>query len=77
MLDFDEVASHPHIQERETFTTVNGAVQPAPAPRFSRTPGGIQRPPAMPGDHTDEVLQEWLHISAADVERLRDTGALR
>jgi len=77
VLDFDEVADHPHIRERETFTTVNGAVQPAPAPRFSRTPGAIQRPPAMPGEHTDEVLQEWLHMPAAGVERLRHSGALR
>lgn len=77
VLDFDEVAAHPHIRERETFTTVNGAVQPAPAPRFSRTPAAIQRPPAMPGDHTDEVLQEWLNVPAAETERLRKVGALR
>jgi alpha-methylacyl-CoA racemase len=77
VLGFDEVAAHPHIQARGTFTTVNGAVQPAPAPRFSRTPGAIQRPPAMPGDHTDTVLQEWLDVSAAEVARLREAGALR
>jgi alpha-methylacyl-CoA racemase len=77
VLDFDEVAAHPHIQERGTFTTVNGALQPAPAPRFSRTPAAIQRPPAMPGDHTDDVLQEWLNVPAGDVERLREAGALR
>ena len=39
VLDFSEVPEHPHIRARGTFTTVNGAVQPAPAPRFSRTPG--------------------------------------
>jgi alpha-methylacyl-CoA racemase len=77
VLDFDEVAAHPHIAARGTFTTMNGAVQPAPAPRFSRTPGAIQRPPAMPGDHTDEVLQEWLNVPVREVERLRRTGALR
>ena len=35
------------------------ALQAAPAPRFSRTPGAIQRPPAVPGAHTDEALLDW------------------
>jgi alpha-methylacyl-CoA racemase len=77
VLDFGEVAADPHIKARGTFTTVNGAAQPAPAPRFSRTPGAIQRPPAMPGDHTDAVLQQWLKVPAGEIERLRKTGALR
>jgi alpha-methylacyl-CoA racemase len=77
VLDFDEVAAHPHIQERGTFTTMNGAVQPAPAPRFSRTPGAIQRAPAMPGDHTDDVLLEWLNVPGSEAQRLRRAGALR
>ena len=34
--------------------------QPAPAPRFSRTPGELQRPPSHAGQHTDEVLADWL-----------------
>jgi alpha-methylacyl-CoA racemase len=76
VLDYAEVPEHPHIKARGTFTSVNGAVQPAPAPRFSRTPGAIQRPPAMPGDHTQPVLREWLEMPAAQVDSLRSSGAV-
>jgi alpha-methylacyl-CoA racemase len=58
VLSMDEVLSHPHVAARETFVTVDGVVQPAPAPRFSRTPSHAGRP-ARPGEHTDEVLKDW------------------
>ncbi|WP_261774440.1 CoA transferase [Nocardia neocaledoniensis] len=51
-----EAPSNPHLRARGTIVDVEGVVQPAPAPRFSRTPGAIQRPPAGHGEHTDEVL---------------------
>jgi alpha-methylacyl-CoA racemase len=54
-----EAPGHPHNAARATFTTVAGALQPSPAPRFSRTPGCIARPPAAPGADTDEALREW------------------
>jgi alpha-methylacyl-CoA racemase len=54
-----EAPGHPHNAARATFTTVAGALQPSPAPRFSRTPGCIARPPAVPGADTDEALREW------------------
>ena len=41
------------------FVKVDGITQPAPAPRFSRTPGRVHTPPAKPGEHTEEVLEEW------------------
>ena len=47
VLDPDEAPHHPHLRERGTFTEVGGVVQPAPAPRFSRTPRG-RRTPARP-----------------------------
>jgi alpha-methylacyl-CoA racemase len=50
--------------------------QPAPSPLFSRTPGAIQRPPAAPGEHTVEVLADW-GFPAADIERLRASGAVK
>jgi len=50
-------------------------VQPAPAPRFSRTPSAIQRPPARPGEHTEEALREW-GFSAGELEQLRGCGAV-
>jgi alpha-methylacyl-CoA racemase len=59
VLAMDEAPEHPHNVERGTFTEVAGLTQPAPAPRFSRTPGRIERPPPHAGQHTDEVLADW------------------
>ena len=50
-------------------------MQPAPAPRFSRTPSQIQRPPAAPGEHTEEALRDW-GFNASEFERLRSSGAV-
>ena len=58
VLSMEEAPRHPHNAARETFVEVAGVVQPAPAPRFSRTPGDVQRPPAHPGQHTAEILEE-------------------
>jgi alpha-methylacyl-CoA racemase len=51
-----EAVTHPHNRARETFVPVDGSPQPAPAPRFSRTPPAPPGPPPTPGQHTDEVL---------------------
>jgi alpha-methylacyl-CoA racemase len=59
VLSLSEAPEHPHLQSRGTFVKSDGVVQPAPAPRFSRTPGAIRHPPPHPGQHTDEVLAEW------------------
>ncbi|MGB3624312.1 MAG: CaiB/BaiF CoA-transferase family protein, partial [Henriciella sp.] len=59
VLSLTEAPDHPHNKARETFVTYEGVVQPAPAPRFSKTPGAIQRPPAAPGAHSDEILADW------------------
>jgi alpha-methylacyl-CoA racemase len=58
VLTMAEAPRHPHNAARETFVEIAGVVQPAPAPRFSRTPGAVQRPPARPGQHTAEILEE-------------------
>src|SRR5690606_24727429 len=58
VLTMTEAAQHPHIQARGTVVEHEGVQQPAPAPRFSRTKPEIRRPPAKPGEHTDEVLRE-------------------
>jgi len=50
-------------------------VQPAPAPRLSRTPGAVSRPPAHPGQHTDEALADW-GFAADEIAKLRETGAI-
>jgi alpha-methylacyl-CoA racemase len=75
VLSMDEAPSHPHIAERGTFTEVAGLVQPAPAPRFSRTPGSIERPPPHVGQHTDEALEAW-GLSKERIAELRESNAI-
>jgi alpha-methylacyl-CoA racemase len=70
VLSLSEAPRHPHMAARKTFVEVAGVTQPAPAPRFSRTPGAIQGPPEPPGASTDEVLAEW-GFTAEEIERLR------
>ena len=48
VLTMNEARAHPHNVARETFVEVDGAPQPAPAPRFSRTPGAVERAPCSP-----------------------------
>lgn len=59
VLSLEEAPKHPHNVARKTFVEYEGVTQPAPAPRFSKTPGAIQRPPAAPGAHSDEILKDW------------------
>ena len=75
VLTLDEAPNHPHNAARETFVTVEGVVQPAPAPRFSATPGVIQGPPPRIGAHNDEALGQW-GFSGAEIEALKASGAL-
>jgi alpha-methylacyl-CoA racemase len=75
VLSLDEAPDHPHNKARETFVEVEGVTQPAPAPRFSRTPGKIQRPPPKAGENTDEVLGDW-GFAADELGRLRQAGAI-
>ena len=76
VLSMDEATRHPHSVQRGTFIELNGVTQPAPAPRFSATPGGVQRPPAHAGQHTDEVLSEWLGLDDAGIAALRESGTV-
>jgi alpha-methylacyl-CoA racemase len=75
VLDPLEAPRHPHNVARGTFSEAFGTVQPAPAPRFSRTPGAIDRPPPRPGEHTDEVLAE-LGLDPDAIAALRGAGAV-
>jgi alpha-methylacyl-CoA racemase len=60
VLSLLEAQRESHLVARGTFVEHGGVVQPAPAPRFSRTPGALDRLPPTAGQHTDEVLAEWL-----------------
>ena len=75
VLSLKEAQTHPHNVARGTFVEVEGVVQPAPAPRFSRTPGAVRRPPSVAGAHTDEVLADW-GMSADRVAALKASGAI-
>ena len=75
VLEMAEAPSYPHNRARDVFVDVSGVVQPAPAPRFSRTPGKVQRPPPEPGQHGQEVLADW-GFSASEIRALRQSKAL-
>jgi alpha-methylacyl-CoA racemase len=75
VLSLTEAPAHPHPAARDTFLERDGLVQPAPAPRFSSTASRLTRPPARPGQHTDEVLGA-AGFSAAAIARLRAAGAV-
>jgi alpha-methylacyl-CoA racemase len=76
ILSLGEAPSHPHNVARSTFVERDGVVQPAPAPRFSRTGAEIQRSPSYPGQHTDEVLADWGVADEARTAELRSGGAV-
>lgn len=75
VLDLDEAPRHPHNVARGTFVQHDGITQPAPAPRFSRTEPGIQRPGPQRGEHNEEVLAGW-GFSADEIAGLRSAGAI-
>lgn len=76
VLSMGEAPEHPHLKARGTFVEIDGVVQPAPAPRFSRTPGAVQGTAPRVGQHTDEALADW---GFGDAERaaLRSIGAIQ
>jgi alpha-methylacyl-CoA racemase len=74
VLSMAEAPDHPHNRHRATFVEQDGVTQPAPAPRFSRTPGAIRRPPSAPGADTVAALRDW-GFSAAEVQSLIACGA--
>ena len=75
VLSLAEAPGHPHQQARGNFVTLAGVVQPAPAPRFDRTPGAIQGPPPEPGADTDAVLADW-GFTATEIAALHAAGAI-
>jgi alpha-methylacyl-CoA racemase len=75
VLWLSEAERHPHLVARGTLVDVAGVVQPAPAPRFSRTPGQVGAPPRSPGSDTVAALTEW-GIDQADVDKLLDSGVV-
>ena len=75
VLDMDEAPRHPHNLARGTFLERDGAIQPAPAPRFSRSQAAPDLPPPLRGEHTDQILSEW-GFAAEEIAALRAAGAI-
>ncbi|QYF91662.1 CoA transferase [Massilia sp. PAMC28688] len=69
VLDMAEAPQHPHNRARSTFVDVDGVLQPAPAPRFSRTAPELGTPPRVPGQDSAAVLAAW-GWSAAEIDSL-------
>jgi alpha-methylacyl-CoA racemase len=76
VLKMSEAAEHPHNQARETFVNFNGIIQPAPAPRFSRTTAAISSAPARVGEHSREILADW-GFDASTIDSLFEAGAVK
>jgi alpha-methylacyl-CoA racemase len=75
VLTMSEAAKDQHIRARATIIDRGGVLQPAPAPRFSRTTAEIQRDAPWPGQHTDEALRAW-GVADDQIAKLRDAGAI-
>jgi alpha-methylacyl-CoA racemase len=59
VLDMDDCVTHPHNVARRIFVEVDGVLNPAPAPRFSRTPSELKYPPHAAGADTRQALVDW------------------
>jgi len=75
ILSMEEAPKHPHNRARETFVSGGAGPQPAPAPRFSRTPGAIAGPPVVAGADGEAILRE-RGFSEERIAALRSAGAL-
>ncbi|MFI0444310.1 CaiB/BaiF CoA transferase family protein [Actinomadura sp. 6N118] len=73
VLSLKEAAEHPYNTERDVFVDQGGHLQPAPAPRFSRTPAEIEGLPVRPGVNSRDILTD---LGFDDVEALLSSGAV-
>ncbi len=76
VLTLEEAVRHPQNVARSNFATINGVLQNAPAPKFSRTTLDQPECGRQPGEDTDTVLAEVLALTRPEIERLRSAGAL-
>ncbi|MFA7602797.1 MAG: CaiB/BaiF CoA-transferase family protein [Novosphingobium sp.] len=74
VLSMADAPDHPHNRARETFVEVEGVMQPAPAPRFSATPGAVQGPPP-PGADNELALRIW-GFAENDIAALKTAEAI-
>ncbi|MGJ8686711.1 MAG: CaiB/BaiF CoA transferase family protein [Spongiibacteraceae bacterium] len=75
ILSMNEAPEHPHNKARESYLHIDGVVQPAPAPKFSRSISDVPRAPSPSGADTAAVLND-LGYGDADIAALREAGVL-
>jgi alpha-methylacyl-CoA racemase len=75
VLSLEESRQHPHAKARQSFVTIAGVEQPAPAPRFSRTRPELPQRAAKVGEHTEVVLSDW-GFSKAEIDTAREGGLI-
>jgi alpha-methylacyl-CoA racemase len=73
VLSWSEAPRHPHNRARSAYISVKRVEQPAPAPRFSRTPAEVMHPPPERGEGGGKALADW-GLAPADVARLKSLG---
>ena len=73
VLTFSESIRHPQVASRGGSIELDGIAQPAPAPRFARTPGAARRPPPERGEGGGAALRDW-GFAAQDLEALAALG---
>ncbi|MEI6299954.1 MAG: CaiB/BaiF CoA-transferase family protein [Betaproteobacteria bacterium] len=74
VLSFSEARRHPHAGARAAYVDLDGVVQPAPAPRFTRTPGAAASPPPERGAHGRKALADW-GFTTEEIDTLAGLGA--
>ena len=75
VLSMAEAPLHPHNQARGTFVAPQGVSQPAPAPRFDRTPSELPQPAPTVGAHTGELLAH-AGFAPEDIRALHEAGVI-
>jgi alpha-methylacyl-CoA racemase len=75
VLGVEELDDDKHLRARRTFVEHEGLMQPAPAPRFSRTPAALSHRPPIPGEHTEGALTDW-GFSSSEIAGLAERGAI-
>ncbi len=75
VLSIFEAPDHPHNKARNSFQEIDGVMQPAPAPRFSRTIAEISHGARIPGEDTVSVLKDY-GFSSDEIDTLSADGVI-